>query len=265
MSIAVDSETGRTAMAAGRADELYAERLAAGYRRVDRLFAVLLPVQWVAAVAFAVWLSPYTWAGESASVHVHVWAAVGLGGLIVALPLFLIHRDAGSATTRHAVAVAQMLMGALLIHISGGRIETHFHVFGSLAFLALYRDWRVLDHRLGGRGPGPFPARDLLAAVGLRRRDGQPLAMAGAQCLGRLRGHRADPRLPPVARRAARPGRAAGGGRDGARHGRPRGGSAHRRAGAGQRGAAGRGRRSGAGPRRPPRPPTAPRASSSPT
>ena len=31
-----------------------------------------------------------------------------------------------------------------MIHISGGRIETHFHVFGSLAFLAAYRDWKVL-------------------------------------------------------------------------------------------------------------------------
>ena len=37
-----------------------------------------------------------------------------------------------------------MLMSALLIHLSGGRIETHFHIFGSLAFLACYRDWRVL-------------------------------------------------------------------------------------------------------------------------
>jgi len=37
-----------------------------------------------------------------------------------------------------------MAMSALLIHLSGGRIETHFHVFGSLAFLAFYRDWRVL-------------------------------------------------------------------------------------------------------------------------
>jgi PAS domain S-box-containing protein len=37
-----------------------------------------------------------------------------------------------------------MLMGALLIHLTGGRIETHFHVFGSLAFLSFYRDWRVL-------------------------------------------------------------------------------------------------------------------------
>jgi PAS domain S-box-containing protein len=37
-----------------------------------------------------------------------------------------------------------MLFSALLIHLTGGRIETHFHVFGSLAFLAFYRDWRVL-------------------------------------------------------------------------------------------------------------------------
>lgn len=46
--------------------------------------------------------------------------------------------------TRYTIAAAQMLMGALLIHLTGGRLETHFHVFGSLAFLALYRDWRVL-------------------------------------------------------------------------------------------------------------------------
>jgi signal transduction histidine kinase len=37
-----------------------------------------------------------------------------------------------------------MLWSALLIHLTGGRIETHFHVFGSLAFLAFYRDWKVL-------------------------------------------------------------------------------------------------------------------------
>ena len=42
-----------------------------------------------------------------------------------------------------------MLMGALLIHLTGGRIETHFHVFGSLAFLAFYRDpWVLLNSTL---------------------------------------------------------------------------------------------------------------------
>ncbi|HQU86853.1 MAG TPA: hypothetical protein PKY59_27210, partial [Pyrinomonadaceae bacterium] len=41
------------------------------------------------------------------------------------------------------MAVSQMLMSGLLIHFSGGRIETHFHIFGSLAFLSFYRDWRI--------------------------------------------------------------------------------------------------------------------------
>ena len=46
--------------------------------------------------------------------------------------------------TRHTVAIGQALTSALLIHLSGGRIETHFHIFGSLAFLAFYRDLGVL-------------------------------------------------------------------------------------------------------------------------
>jgi signal transduction histidine kinase len=46
--------------------------------------------------------------------------------------------------THHIIAAAQMLMSALLIDITGGRVETHFHVFGSLAILAFFREWRVL-------------------------------------------------------------------------------------------------------------------------
>src|SRR5262249_4139713 len=59
------------------------------------------------------------------------------------------------------IAFAQMLFSALLIHLSGGRIETHFHVFGSLAILPFYLDWAGLgtatgtggaDHLGGGLG-----------------------------------------------------------------------------------------------------------------
>ncbi len=59
-------------------------------------------------------------------------------------PITLSSTFPGHRITRHVVAIAQMLWSALLIHLSGGRIETHFHVFGSLAFLAFYRDWQVL-------------------------------------------------------------------------------------------------------------------------
>src|SRR5436853_1366761 len=50
----------------------------------------------------------------------------------------------GSWVTRQVVTVAQFSWSALLIHLTGGRIETHFHVFGSLAFIAFYRDWTLL-------------------------------------------------------------------------------------------------------------------------
>ncbi len=52
--------------------------------------------------------------------------------------------SAGAQSTRMVIACSQVLFSSLLIHLTGGRIETHFHVFGSLAFLAAYRDWRVL-------------------------------------------------------------------------------------------------------------------------
>ena len=123
--------------------------LAAGYRdaihrRTDRMFAALLVFQWVAMVVLAVWVSPLTWAGADSRTHPHVWAAIVLGGAVISLPLFLAYARPGRANTRYVIAAAQMLTAGLLIHLTGGRIETHFHVFGSLAFLALYRDWRVL-------------------------------------------------------------------------------------------------------------------------
>ena len=144
---------------AQRAQEKYHEQLRAGYQRADQLFAVLLVLEWSAAVAFALLVSPYAWAGEIRSVHLHVWAAIILGGMIVSLPVALTIRRPAATITRQCVAISQMLMSVLLIHLAGGRIEVHFHVFVSLAFLALYRDWRVMvtaslviaaDHYLRG-------------------------------------------------------------------------------------------------------------------
>jgi signal transduction histidine kinase/DNA-binding response OmpR family regulator len=100
--------------------------------------------QWLAAIVIALVVSPRAWAGTSSQTHPHVWAALFLGGLIISLPILLGLFRPGMTFTRHTMGVGQMLMGVLLIHLTGGRIETHFHVFGSLAFLAFYRDWRVL-------------------------------------------------------------------------------------------------------------------------
>jgi signal transduction histidine kinase len=101
-------------------------------------------VQWIAGIVAALIFSPRTWSGSVSSVHLHVWLAIFLGGALTSLPVFLALARPCWIVTRHTIAVCQMLMSALLIHLTGGRIETHFHVFGSLAFLAYYRDWRVL-------------------------------------------------------------------------------------------------------------------------
>lgn len=127
-----------------RVVEIFDEHQNVVYRRSDRMFAVLMSIQWLAGVAAALWVSPKAWEGSDSHTHPHVWAAVFLGAVISSLPIALALMRPGHVATRYSVAVGQMLMGALLIHLTGGRIETHFHVFGSLAFLSFYRDWRVL-------------------------------------------------------------------------------------------------------------------------
>ncbi len=127
-----------------RADELYHGLQNEIYVRTDRLFAKLMVFQWLAGIAAALWISPRTWAGSESQLHLHVWAAMFLGGAITSFPVWLAWKKPGHELTRHSIAIGQMLTSALLIHLTGGRIETHFHVFGSLAFLAFYRDWRVL-------------------------------------------------------------------------------------------------------------------------
>jgi two-component system, sensor histidine kinase and response regulator len=127
-----------------RAEFLLKEHQLAVYKRTDRMFAGLMTFQWLAGIATALIVSPKTWAGQISDVHIHVWAAIFLGGIITLFPVMLAILRPGEAMTRYVIAGSQMLMSGLLIHLSGGRIETHFHVFGSLAFLAFYRDWRVL-------------------------------------------------------------------------------------------------------------------------
>jgi PAS domain S-box-containing protein len=129
---------------ARRAEAIFQEQLAAVQFWTNRLFARILVGQWVFGLIVAFWVSPLTWAGGTSSIHPHVWVAVVLGGLLTSLPLYFIFVFPRLALTRHIVAATQILWSALLIHLTGGRIETHFHVFGSLAFLAFYRDWRVL-------------------------------------------------------------------------------------------------------------------------
>jgi hypothetical protein len=127
-----------------RAEERYQSRLRRLMADTDRMFAWLMLGQWVFAIALALLLSPYGWSSTTSGGNVNLPLAVLFGGALSSLPVYLAFVHPGKAITRHVIAVAQMLWSALLIHLTAGRIETHFHVFGSLAFLAFYRDWKVL-------------------------------------------------------------------------------------------------------------------------
>ncbi len=134
-------ETAEEAQAAEAAMQSFNNDIA---RRTDHAFAVLMLLQWAAMVAVALWVTPRTWVGASSSVDPYVWIAIFVGGIISVVPAVLAKFAPGERVTRHVIAVGQMLTSSLLIHLTGGRIETHFHIFGSLSFLAFYLDWSVL-------------------------------------------------------------------------------------------------------------------------
>jgi signal transduction histidine kinase/CheY-like chemotaxis protein/HPt (histidine-containing phosphotransfer) domain-containing protein len=142
-----------------RTDAIYRHQRRLVARRTDRMFAVLMILQWIGGIIIALTVSPRDWAGKSSGIHPHVYAAIFLGGAISSLPILLTLLHPGKRITRYVISIAQMLWSSLLIHLTGGRIEAHFHIFGSLAFLAIYREWPLLipatvviagDHLLGG-------------------------------------------------------------------------------------------------------------------
>jgi signal transduction histidine kinase/ActR/RegA family two-component response regulator len=142
-----------------RAESLFERDLQTTARRVDHMFMILLMLEWLGGIVAALLISPTAWEGVQSRVHSHVYLAIYLGGVIVSFPLLVAWIRPGSQWSRHSIAVGQLLYSSLLIHLTGGRIESHFHIFGSLAFLAMYRDWRVLitasavvalDHYLRG-------------------------------------------------------------------------------------------------------------------
>ncbi|MEM9382008.1 MAG: ATP-binding protein [Planctomycetota bacterium] len=148
-----------TAQSGGRRRELEREYHTSMRVRIDRLFGWLIPAQYAFGVLVALTISPRAWEGTTSSVHDHVLAAALLGGAILAAPLVMIRRYPGALATRMTVAASEALYAGLLIHLFAGRIEAHFQVFGMLAFLACYRDWRIIvtaaaitavDHALRG-------------------------------------------------------------------------------------------------------------------
>jgi methyl-accepting chemotaxis protein len=128
-------------------------------KKNDFLFIYLMLTQWAFSIVCAFVISPYTWVGTESSIHYHVWLAVGFGAMIALPPIYFVIESPGRKLNMYVIAIAQGCFSGLLIHLMGGRIEAHFHIFGSLALLAFYKEWKVLlltsiivslDHLLRG-------------------------------------------------------------------------------------------------------------------
>ena len=125
-------------------DALLQEHQRRIWKSTDRLMCWLMHFEWLLGITLAVWRTPFTWEGSTRYIHPHVWAAIFLGYAITCGPALMAIWFPGRVATRHVVAIGQMMMSGLLIDLGGGQIEMHFQIFGTLAFLAFYRDWRVV-------------------------------------------------------------------------------------------------------------------------
>jgi methyl-accepting chemotaxis protein len=113
-------------------------------RGADRMLSLLLLLHFPAALGLA-------------ALHGTWLAAILVGGGVSAGAYVLAQRAPGAFATRAFIACGLMAYSALFISQSHGLIEMHFHIFGALAFLLVYRDWRpiviaaafVATHHLG--------------------------------------------------------------------------------------------------------------------
>lgn len=112
--------------------------------KVDRLFAVLLIFEFFAALFFAYFFTESTWIGQSPHKSLHITVSLIFAGLSTAIPCYRIWRWPGDYANRYIATTAQIIYSILFIHLTGGHLESHFHIFGSLGFLYAYRDFRPL-------------------------------------------------------------------------------------------------------------------------
>jgi methyl-accepting chemotaxis protein len=113
-----------------RTEQIFSERLTDLQKQTDLMFAKLMAVQCLAALGFAFFYAPKVGSGFSTDPHIWLAASIALAATIVPATTALLRP--GRLSTRHLIAVGQMLMSGVLVHLAAGRAQMHFHVFGQL-------------------------------------------------------------------------------------------------------------------------------------
>lgn len=67
------------------------------------------------------------------------------GGVLSAITYFSYHSFKGTQTFRYTVALVLMTFSIIMMQQSLGRIEMHFHIFGAISFLVIYKDYKIIS------------------------------------------------------------------------------------------------------------------------
>jgi len=113
-------------------DTLLEEQQVVLRKRIDRAFGWLMLAQWAVIIVLA-------W-----NLSVNNWIVFIAGSVLTILPLYFSFIKPGEKDSGYFIAVAQMGFSALFVHLLDGHMQAYFHIFGSLAFLSLYRNWRIV-------------------------------------------------------------------------------------------------------------------------
>lgn len=99
--------------------------------RMDRFMVLFVAAHWPVAALLVPW---------GYGTHMLGLVAGGGASLLAVVGFFLLR---GQLALRVLNGTLLMVFSSLFITQQFGRIEMHFHIFGCLAFLIMYRDWRV--------------------------------------------------------------------------------------------------------------------------
>src|SRR5215211_2533369 len=91
----VEADSRQTEANLQRAKDIFDEQQQAIFKSTDQMFAILMAIQWLAGIIAAWVISPKTWIGDQSQIHLHIWMAVFLGGIISIFPIVLAYTQGG--------------------------------------------------------------------------------------------------------------------------------------------------------------------------
>ena len=91
-----------------KVDKVFSQSLFEMTSKFDWIFGWIFVGQWAFSVFLAFVVSPRTWSGAYSQTHIHVYAAIFLGGLLAIPPMYLDFSQPGKVVNRYVNTVAQM-------------------------------------------------------------------------------------------------------------------------------------------------------------